>query len=185
MREVKRRIGKGSKPIGIFEEEAVSPIIATILMVAITVVLAATVYILVSYYTPGPGPLVGSLVEEQSGSDTVALQLTLESPTSLTNPKDVNLQIVNVSATGSGWTVVNATITNPDGTIFYMHAFRSSSNVWVSSGATAASGASTIESGAIISITFYSSGQPVVLSDLKVIMTYTGTTNSINSGTLS
>lgn len=44
----KRRWGKGRK-------RAVSPIIATILLVAITVVLAAVLYILISGLTKGPG----------------------------------------------------------------------------------------------------------------------------------
>jgi flagellin-like protein len=45
------------------KEDAVSPVIATILMVAITVVLAATVYILVSHYasTSAATPMSGTL----------------------------------------------------------------------------------------------------------------------------
>jgi len=45
------------------KEDAASPVIATILMVAITVVLAATVYILVSHYTSvgATTPLTASL----------------------------------------------------------------------------------------------------------------------------
>ncbi len=38
------------------DEEAVSPVIATILMVAITVVLAAVLYVMVSGLITGPGP---------------------------------------------------------------------------------------------------------------------------------
>ncbi|MGC8497807.1 MAG: archaellin/type IV pilin N-terminal domain-containing protein [Thermoplasmata archaeon] len=53
------------KEIYIEKEDAVSPVIATILMVAITVVLAATVYILVSHYTSvgATTPFLGSLAE--------------------------------------------------------------------------------------------------------------------------
>ncbi|MEM3238306.1 MAG: archaellin/type IV pilin N-terminal domain-containing protein, partial [Thermoplasmata archaeon] len=45
------------------KDKGVSPVIATILMVAITVVLAATVYLMVSGYMTGPShpPLAASL----------------------------------------------------------------------------------------------------------------------------
>lgn len=55
------------KSLGI-EEEAVSPVIATVLMVAITVVIAATVYILVSHYViSGQTQFIGTfaVVSEQ------------------------------------------------------------------------------------------------------------------------
>ncbi len=150
-------------------------------MVAVTVILAAAVYVLVSYYSPVPGPLLGTLSEESSGANSVTLMLNLSSPTILKNPSDFHIQILNVSATGIGWTVQNATITNPDGTVLYMNTFTSSGNIWTSDGAVPAKGATSIESGAFISIVFHSSGAPVVLSDFKVTISYSGTTGSISA----
>ncbi|MGC8696794.1 MAG: archaellin/type IV pilin N-terminal domain-containing protein, partial [Conexivisphaera sp.] len=70
------------KEIYIEKEDAVSPVIATILMVAITVVLAATVYILVSHYTStgATTPFAGSLAEQSSTSTSVTVVLTFTTP---------------------------------------------------------------------------------------------------------
>ena len=179
MKEVIRRTHKKIWSLHVEKDEAVSPVIATILMVAVTVVLAAAVYLLVSYYTPGPGPLVGSLTEEPSGPNSTTLMLTLASPTSLKNPSNFHLQILNTTSTGVGWTVENATITNPDGSVLYMNTFTSSGNVWTANGAVPINGASSIESGAIIFIVFHSTGKAIVLSDFKVVINYSGTTGSI------
>jgi flagellin-like protein len=181
MKKVVRRINRKFWSFHIEKDEAVSPIIATILMVAVTVVLAATVYLLVSYYSPGPAPLIGSLSEEASSSNSTTLLLTLDSPTVLKNPSYFHLQIINVSTTGMGWTVQNATITNPDGSVLYMSPFISSGNIWTSKSAVPTAGATTIESGAQIFIVFHSNGQPVVMSDFKVVITYNGTTGTIST----
>src|SRR6059036_4285958 len=50
-----RRENKTMKTIIRKDEQAVSPVIATILMVAITVVLAAVLYVMVSGLISGPG----------------------------------------------------------------------------------------------------------------------------------
>jgi len=61
------------------KEKAVSPVIATILMVAITVVLAATVYILVSHYTSvgAATPLTASLAVDNEGMGHPTYSLSL------------------------------------------------------------------------------------------------------------
>ncbi len=78
-------------------EEAVSPVIATILMVAITVVLAATVYILVSHYTSAGAttPLTASVAELSESGGTVVFSLSLSAPSNITNPSDISLKVVS------------------------------------------------------------------------------------------
>jgi len=90
------------------KEKAVSPVIATILMVAITVVLAATVYILVSHYTSvgAATPLTASLAVDNEGvghpsltggsTGTVYyynLTITLSTPVNLTNMANVHITV--------------------------------------------------------------------------------------------
>ncbi len=74
-------------------EEAVSPVIATILMVAITVVLAATVYILVSHYTSvgATTPLTATLSEISEGGGSVIFSLSLSTPSDITHDSDIHL----------------------------------------------------------------------------------------------
>ncbi len=183
MREVVHRVHKRMGLFHIEKDDAVSPVIATILMVAVTVVLAAAVYLLVSYYSPGSVPLYGSLTEQSIGSSTnsTTLLLSLGQPTVLKNPSDIHIQILNLSSdsTGAGWTIQNVTITNPDGTVLYMNTFTSSGNVWTSDGAVPVNGANSIQSSAYITIVFHTTGKPVVMSDLEVKISYTGTTGSI------
>ena len=69
------------------KEEGVSPVIATILMVAITVVLAATVYIMVSGMgAGGTNKLIASLTYDQGQSDpangVVYLRVSMSAPSS-------------------------------------------------------------------------------------------------------
>ena len=69
------------------KEPGVSPVIATILMVAITVVLAATVYLMVSGYMTGPSKptLYATLTETQPITSAIKASVTLSmsSPSSL------------------------------------------------------------------------------------------------------
>jgi archaeal flagellin N-terminal-like domain len=91
------------------KEKAVSPVIATILMVAITVVLAATVYILVGHYTSvgTATPLTASLTVDNEGIGHPAgktvyyynLTITLSTPVNITN-------LANVHITANGIQVV-------------------------------------------------------------------------------
>ncbi len=114
------------KEIYVKKEDAVSPVIATILMVAITVVLAATVYILVSHYTStgATTPFAGSLAEQSSSASAVSLVLTFTTPGSPIPVSDVNIQItVNGAVTQlvskgvftAGAGITGITISNPDG----------------------------------------------------------------------
>ena len=85
------------------KEKAVSPVIATILMVAITVVLAATVYILVSHYTSvgATTPLTASLAVDNEGMGNISnkpvyyynLTITLSTPVNLTNIANVHITV--------------------------------------------------------------------------------------------
>jgi len=85
------------------KEKAVSPVIATILMVAITVVLAATVYILVSHYTSvgATTPLTASLAVDNEGTGSISgkpvyyynLTITLSTPVNLTNIANVHITV--------------------------------------------------------------------------------------------
>ncbi len=85
--------------------KGVSPIIATILMVAITVVLASVLYVLVSGYTGGVGspPISGALAFRADQSDisggNVTFVLSMQAPA---NPP---------------FTDVSVTILSPDGDI--------------------------------------------------------------------
>ncbi|MGC8645302.1 MAG: archaellin/type IV pilin N-terminal domain-containing protein [Thermoplasmata archaeon] len=171
---------RGREP-GFGEEEGVSPIIATILMVAITVVLAVSVYALVYYYTPGPLPLVGTLTEESSGNNTVTLLLVLSEPNVLKTPGDFHLRIINSSNIGSGWRAVNASILNPDGSIVIIPGFTASGNIWTSETAIAANSSITIQSGAFITINFASQGKPVNFHDMSVVILYSGASGTIPS----
>ena len=81
------------------KEEGVSPVIATILMVAITVVLAATLYLMVGNMgTGGDTPVAGSLTYVSSVSDpakgNATFEVVLNTPD---NPKigDVNIKVLD------------------------------------------------------------------------------------------
>jgi len=82
------------------KDKGVSPVIATILMVAITVVLAATVYLMVSGYMTGPShpPIAGSLfvsetsVPTKSTTGSYTLTLSMSTPASA-SPSAVNIAI--------------------------------------------------------------------------------------------
>ena len=107
------------------KEEGVSPVIATILMGAITVVLAATVYIMVAgmggTYT---NRVMGSLtyLTDPSDTDTAVFEVTLTTPSS----PDV---------TDVTWTVINGTSTVTTGvTTTVQHITSSSDTTKIKSG---------------------------------------------------
>src|SRR5215472_734713 len=84
-------------------KRGVSPIIATILLVAITVVLAAVLYILISGLTKGPGntPLgtafaMGSVLTGQSGT-TFYENLTVESASGGITWNNINFRVVSTT----------------------------------------------------------------------------------------
>ena len=84
------------------KEEGVSPVIATILMVAITVVLAATVWLLVSGYLGGTSQpsLTASLTydTQQSNPDSGVVYLTV----AMSNPSTVDTSKVTVTVNYNG-----------------------------------------------------------------------------------
>src|SRR5205809_145185 len=94
------------------DEAAVSPVIATILMVAITVVLAAVLYVMVSgLITPvgGNKPLVTfAAVDQSSGNATIAVAGASQS-VSPSNYK-VNLQVGSNTGSAVAMTVVLAAV---------------------------------------------------------------------------
>ncbi len=70
------------------DEQAVSPVIATILMVAITVVLAAVLYVMVSGLITGPGNApqrIGGVVSRSSDGTNWIITFTTVPTTSLVN----------------------------------------------------------------------------------------------------
>ncbi len=88
-------------------EEGVSPVIATILMVAIAVVLAASLYVLVSGNLIGSSPystakLVGSLVENPKTSFKKSLNFTITmAEPEVTAPSNVKIVIVHGDILGT------------------------------------------------------------------------------------
>ena len=88
------------------KEEGVSPVIATILMVAITVVLAATVWLLVSGYMGGgtETPLAASLnyVAGESTNTKAVFTVSMSTP-SQADPTNVKITLKDSAGhTGSG-----------------------------------------------------------------------------------
>ncbi|MEF8874906.1 MAG: archaellin/type IV pilin N-terminal domain-containing protein [Candidatus Thermoplasmatota archaeon] len=77
------------------KEEGVSPVIATILMVAITVVLAATLYMMVGDYGDEPASPVAGDITHRDGTEFefVALEQPSEAP-----PKDVEIVVLGNSS---------------------------------------------------------------------------------------
>ncbi len=73
-------------------EEGVSPVIATILMVAITVVLAATLYMMVGDFGDDTGSPVGGRIRHRDGT-----QFAFESlgPPSSADPDDVEITVLD------------------------------------------------------------------------------------------
>jgi len=160
------------------KEKAVSPVIATILMVAITVVLAATVYILVSHYTSvgAATPLTGSLTVDNEGTGQPSgaskpvyyynLTITLSTPANLTNMANVHITVngnqVVLSNSSLKSTALNAANNNK---IYYL--------VFNTNGAQQTT---YIQSGSTITIVSYES-----LSGDTVSLTYTGYSGTVST----
>ena len=154
------------------KEKAVSPVIATILMVAITVVLAATVYILVSHYTSvgAATPLTASLTVDNEGTghpsgitaSTVYyynLTITLSTPTNLTNMANVHITVngypANLSRSG-GLTSAVDKLTNTGVQIYYLvfNANGAQQATYIQSGSTITIVSNTDLSGDTVSLTY-------------------------------
>ncbi|MDH2904977.1 MAG: type IV pilin N-terminal domain-containing protein [Methanomassiliicoccales archaeon] len=101
------------------KDSGVSPVIATILMVAITVVLAAVLYVMVSGFTHAPpASQTAGLSESQSGNGyTVAV-----SSVSANNIKLTNLKIV----------ISGAGVTGFDGSLTWANSTGATNNISVS-----------------------------------------------------
>jgi flagellin-like protein len=92
-------------------KRGVSPIIATILLVAITVVLAAVLYILISGLTKGPGntPLGSALaVGNPTASAGGTVYTTTITPSSGLTPASLNFELISYSGSilGTGTSIV-------------------------------------------------------------------------------
>ena len=93
------------------KEEGVSPVIATILMVAITVVLAATVYIMVAGIGgPSAGPVTGKIAAKEKIKNN-EWKLTFSDFNPDTNITSLKVVVTNGSATDtiSSWTWSSST----------------------------------------------------------------------------
>jgi len=81
--------------------EAVSPVIATILMVAITVVLAAVLYVMVMGFSQGGGASTPAVAMSKTPTVTNAYRITLISITSTTvKPTDITIIVTPAPLTG-------------------------------------------------------------------------------------
>jgi len=154
------------------KEKAVSPVIATILMVAITVVLAATVYILVSHYTSvgATTPLTASLAVDNEGTGNpnnagtvyyYNLTITLSTPVNLTNIANVHItvngnQVVLSSATGASALASVASTVATKGGVEYL-VFNTNGqpvNTYIQSGSTITIVSNSNLSGDTVSLTY-------------------------------
>jgi len=102
------------------DEQAVSPVIATILMVAITVVLAAVLYVMVSGLLVGPtgGPQVMGVTRQLSPDSTNWTLLITSSPTGLST-SGTTLTIVSPGgATVLAATAFSALVYATNGAVF-------------------------------------------------------------------
>jgi len=163
-------------------ESKLSRVVLIIVIILIIGIAArvAIVYLSTGQYTSS-NVFVGSLTVESISNDTVVVLLTLASPSVLNNPSNFHIQIVNASSIGKGWSIENATITNPDGTVLYMNNFTKSNDIWTSDGARPAPGATSIESGANITVIFHSNAGPIIYSGMKMIVSYRGTKGSLTT----
>ena len=153
------------------KEKAVSPVIATILMVAITVVLAATVYILVSHYTSvgAATPLTASLAVDNegtgnpNGAGTVYyynLTITLSTPVNLTNIANVHITVngnpVVLSSTSILSSAASIVAAAKGNTVYYL-VFNTNGqpvNTYIQSGSTITIVSNSNLSGDTVSLTY-------------------------------
>jgi flagellin-like protein len=89
------------KPIIRKDEEAVSPVIATILMVAITVVLAAVLYVMVSGLIGGPSTSKPTVAFATPAPLGIGEQISIASASQAVGPANYKVNLVVGSTTGS------------------------------------------------------------------------------------
>ncbi len=92
------------------KDSGVSPVIATILMVAITVVLAAVLYVMVSGFTHSPGTANSAGLNEATSTNANNWTVTVSS-VSTSNIQLSTLKIVISGATGTNAALVDGTYT--------------------------------------------------------------------------
>ncbi|MFP3300397.1 MAG: archaellin/type IV pilin N-terminal domain-containing protein [Thermoplasmatales archaeon] len=150
------------------KEKAVSPVIATILMVAITVVLAATVYILVSHYTSvgAATPLTASLAVDNEGQGKTTattvyyynLTITISTPTNLTNMANVHITVnghpANLSASDLASAVGTLTSTGVQIDYLVFNTNGAQVTTYIQSGSTITIVSNTDLSGDTVSLTY-------------------------------
>ena len=96
------------------DEQAVSPVIATILMVAITVVLAAVLYVMVSGLIGGQNPVSKPVITLQLNTKSTLsadILVTGAQPASLPTNFKVNLQVGTAFGGAAALTTANANTT--------------------------------------------------------------------------
>ena len=120
-------------------KRGVSPIIATILLVAITVVLAAVLYVLISGLTKGPGstPLGTAFAAGTPAESTVGT-----APTGITCAATCYTYSFTIEQAGGGiaWNSINFVVKNPAGTVAGVGGYV----VWPITGPTASATAGSI-----------------------------------------
>ena len=130
------------------DEQAVSPVIATILMVAITVVLAAVLYVMVSGLITGPGaskPLVTFSGINKVNAVTWSFTVASAQPAVAPSNYKLNFQIGQTAGTA-----VNMGATNVNTTVTVTGATPSSVGIkWTDLG-----GTTTVKGGDIFTIAF-------------------------------
>ena len=133
------------------DEQAVSPVIATILMVAITVVLAAVLYVMVSGLLTGPGPskpFVTFSSVTKSNAATWTFTVASASPAVAPSNYKVNFAIGGTAGTaqnmGASGTNVTSMATTPNVGV-----------KWTDIG-----GEGTVNAGDVFTITFVWGSQP-------------------------
>ena len=154
------------------KEEGVSPVIATILMVAITVVLAATVWLLVSGYLGGTSQpsLTASLTYDTQNSNPAQGEVYLT--VAMSNPSTADFTKVTISIEGKTGTLGSSgttTITLTSGAKYNIAIMDNDGN-------------SKLSSGDIIHISYDSGGSASDISGAIVTLSvtgYTGTTPSV------
>ena len=164
---------KGLKPVIYGKDKAVSPIIATILLVAITVILASTLYL----------ALGGFFSHTASAAPTASITATNTtgalSASALTNTYTYTVGIGSVSSSTIPWSSTEWSVT-VDGSV-YTATWTSAASGWTSSGngptisVSAPSGTYVTGATLTLSIAFTGSTAPVYATGPITILAFTDT----------
>lgn len=121
------------------EEDAISPVIATILLIAITVAIIGGLYVLVGHFTSSTkAPLSATLQEQSEGTISATMVLTYSTPSNMSTLADIGMTLASASSTptyysfgnlqsnsSAIWALsntgnFNVTIVNPHGSSSYI-----------------------------------------------------------------